>query len=91
VNESRAYTAPPIDLGLAVGNSSDWRLMSSNEYYATLSDEDKEKITMGKSTHRYFKRKHLGDIISFHGCVNSPEDKDNLPLFIHLLTGMTFD
>jgi dual specificity protein kinase YAK1 len=73
------------------GNFSSWRLMSSNDYYTSLSEEEKEKISIGKSTHRYFKRKLLGDIISLHARVNTAEDKDNLPLFIHLLTGVFFD
>ena len=65
--------------------------MSSHEFYATLSEEEKVKISIGRDTHRYFKRKRLGDIISLHGRVNSVEEKESLPSFIHLLTGIVYN
>jgi hypothetical protein len=64
-----------------------WRLKTPDEFCASFGEDERKKMSVGKGTHRYFKRKILEDIISFHGCVQSSDEKVSLPSFIHLLKG----
>ena len=69
-----------------------WRVRTQQEYIQTLTQSEiKKKGGLAKlekqPVNRYFKKKLLADIIAHKGQSGSPEDRDNLDLFVHFLYG----
>ena len=69
-----------------------WRVRTQQEYIQTLTQSEiKKKGGLTKlekqPANRYFKKKHLADIVAHKGQSGSPEDRDNLDLFVHFLYG----
>jgi serine/threonine protein kinase len=81
---------PSSRVGSKVGPK--WRVRTQQEYIQTLSQSEiKKKGGLAKlekqPANRYFKRKHLADIVAHKGQSGSPEDRDSLDLFVHFLYG----
>ena len=69
-----------------------WRLKNKQEFIASLSSSEiRKKGGLSKlqkqPANRYFKRKHLADIIFDKGRSAFQEDKEQLLLFVHFLYG----
>jgi serine/threonine protein kinase len=70
-----------------------WKLKTRREFVSSLSKEELERFG-GKSkleqppANRYFKFKHLRDIILHHGNRANVEERQSLVLFVNLLRGL---
>eukprot|EP00557_Chaetoceros_sp_GSL56_P012882 CAMPEP_0176482700 /NCGR_PEP_ID=MMETSP0200_2-20121128/3517_1 /TAXON_ID=947934 /ORGANISM="Chaetoceros sp., Strain GSL56" /LENGTH=961 /DNA_ID=CAMNT_0017879037 /DNA_START=293 /DNA_END=3178 /DNA_ORIENTATION=+ len=70
-----------------------WKLKTRREFVSSLSKEELERFG-GKTkleqppTNRYFKFKHLSDIVLHHGNRLIAEERESLVLFVHLLKGL---
>eukprot|EP00554_Chaetoceros_debilis_P012904 CAMPEP_0194113940 /NCGR_PEP_ID=MMETSP0150-20130528/18436_1 /TAXON_ID=122233 /ORGANISM="Chaetoceros debilis, Strain MM31A-1" /LENGTH=933 /DNA_ID=CAMNT_0038804005 /DNA_START=497 /DNA_END=3295 /DNA_ORIENTATION=- len=75
------------------GKEPSWKLKTREEFSNSLSAEELKKHG-GKSkldqppANRYFKYKHLAEIVIHHGKCKNTEEKNSLVLFTHFLKGM---
>lgn len=75
------------------GDKVAWVLKTREEFVNSLSNEELERYG-GKQkleqppANRYFKYKHLNEIVMHYGSSKTPEEKETLVLFVHFLKGL---
>lgn len=75
------------------GVDNGWKLKTREEFAKSLKKEELERyggITKLEQppANRYFKYKHLQEIVMHHGNCKTIEEKENMILFVHFLKGL---